>query len=198
MYWVLKLKPVHASLLESRSGLLLYVMQALAISLSVYYLPSYSWLEFVTAVHSGILLQLLGMPATIWSMGNSIFLNEVEIIRACTGGQVIAAFMGLLLPFPGVAWWRKLRAILIVALGVYILNVVRIVFELGILYRGILPWSLAHYPTGLILGIISVAILLIGADRFIPEFGDIVATLFDKAAATLKKRKSETAHLDHD
>jgi hypothetical protein len=42
-----------------------------------------------------------------------------------------------------------------------------------------LPWSLAHYPTGLILGVFSVAFLIVVADYFIPEIGDLALSAID-------------------
>ena len=59
-----------------------------------------------------------------------------------------------------------------VAILVYFANIGRIALEVLLLYRGILPWSLAHYPTGLILGVFSVAFLVVILDFFIPEIGD--------------------------
>ncbi len=61
----------------------------------------------------------------------------------------------------------------IVAGSVYLANLGRIALEIWMLYSGLLPWSLAHYPTGLILGVFSVAFLIIAADHFIPEIGDL-------------------------
>jgi exosortase/archaeosortase family protein len=98
--------------------------------------------------------------------------NEFEIERMCTGVQVIAVFAGILVPLPQVPWKRKLTAIASVAVLVFLANIARIALEVVLLYKGILPWSLAHYPTGLILGVFSVAFLVIVLDVFIPEIGD--------------------------
>jgi exosortase/archaeosortase family protein len=102
----------------------------------------------------------------------------------CTGIQVTAVFVGLLVPLPRVSWKRKAIAIVSVGIFVYLANILRIALEVILLYKGILPWSLAHYPTGLILGVFSVALLVIVLDLFIPEIGDYaigaIESLFPK------------------
>jgi hypothetical protein len=70
---------------------------------------------------------------------------------------------------------------------VYFANIGRIVLEIVLLYKGILPWYLAHYPTGLILGVFSVAFLVIALDYFIPEFGDYAMRAMD---SVLPKRST--------
>ncbi len=53
-------------------------------------------------------------------------------------------------------------------------GLVRIALEIWLLYRGILPWKMAHGPVGVVLGIVSVMFLVLLADRFLPEIGDFV------------------------
>jgi exosortase/archaeosortase family protein len=91
----------------------------------------------------------------------------------CTGVQVITIFLGVLVALPKVALKKRVLAFVAVAVSVYFANIGRIVLEIWLLYSGILPWSLAHYPTGLLLGIFSVAFLVIIVDQFIPEIGDM-------------------------
>ncbi len=146
---------------------------ASAIALALYYLPDYFLYENLTAQHSAILMQLIGIKATVWYQGHKVFLNEFEIERMCTGGQVIAVFLGIFIAMPKVALKRRVMAFGVVAVSVYFANIARIAFEIWLLYNGILPWSLAHYPTGLILGVFAVAFLIIAADHFIPEIGDL-------------------------
>jgi exosortase/archaeosortase family protein len=117
------------------------------------------------------------------------FVNEFEIERMCTGIQVTAIFAGILIPFPRISWKRKATAIVSVAILIYFANIGRIAFEIWLLYAGILPWYLAHYPTGLILGIFSVAFLVIVLDHFIPEIGDYTI----KATETLLPRRASAA-----
>jgi exosortase/archaeosortase family protein len=107
----------------------------------------------------------------------------------CTGIQVTAIFAGILIPFPKIAWRRKATAIASVAILIYFANIGRIVLEVWLLYAGILPWYLAHYPTGLILGVFSVAFLVIVLDHFIPEIGDYTI----KAAEMLVPRRASAS-----
>jgi len=150
-----------------------------ALSAGLYYLPNYFILEKITADHSAMLLNWIGIPAASHVMNGRAFVNEFEIERMCTGIQVTAVFAGILIPFPKIAWRRKATAIASVAFLIYFANIGRIALEVWLLYAGILPWYLAHYPTGLILGIFSVAFLVIVLDHFIPEIGDYTIKAID-------------------
>jgi exosortase/archaeosortase family protein len=156
-----------------------FVGIALVIAIGLYYLPDYFFLEKITAEHSAVLMAIMGMKATVWTQGGSVFLNEFEIERVCTGVQVIAVFLGILVALPKAAIKKRILALGVVAVSVYFANIARIAFEIWLLYSGILPWSLAHYPTGLILGVFSVAFLVVVADRFIPEVGDLAFSVLD-------------------
>jgi exosortase/archaeosortase family protein len=149
-----------------------YVFLMGVLSASLYYLPDYFILEKITADHSAMLLNWIGIPAASHAVGSRAYVNEFEIERMCTGIQVTAIFAGILIPFPKIVWRRKATAIASVAVLIYFANIGRIALEVWLLYNGILPWYLAHYPTGLILGIFSVAFLVIVLDHFIPEIGD--------------------------
>ena len=163
-----------------------YISLVVALSASFYYLPNYFILEKITADHSSTLLNWIGIPAASRVTEGRAFVNEFEIERMCTGIQVTAIFAGILIPFPKIAWRRKATAIASVAVLIYFANIGRIGLEVWLLYAGILPWYLAHYPTGLILGIFSVAFLVIVLDHFIPEIGDYTI----KAAEMLVPRRT--------
>lgn len=150
-----------------------------AIAILLYYIPNYFFLEKLTADHSAILMGLIGIKATVWLQGDKVFLNEFEIERMCTGIQVLTVFLGILVALPKVAVKKRIAAFAVIGASVYFANLGRIAFEIWLLYSGILPWSLAHYPTGLLLGIFSVAFLVIVADRFIPEIGDMAFAALD-------------------
>ena len=166
---------------------MVYVLIAVALSASLYYLPNYFVLEKMTADHSAMLLNWIGIPAESWTRDGRAFVNEFEIERMCTGIQVTAIFAGILIPFPKISWRRKAAAIGSVAVLMYFANIGRIALEIVLLYKGILPWYLAHYPTGLILGVFSVAFLVIALDYFIPEFGDYAMRAMD---SVLPKRST--------
>jgi exosortase/archaeosortase family protein len=169
-----------------------YVTAMVILSVCFYYLPNYFFLEKVTADHSAVLLNWMGIPAVSHAMDGQAFVNEFEIERMCTGVQVTAIFAGILIPFPKITWRRKATAIASVAVIIYFANIGRIALEVWLLYAGILPWYLAHYPTGLILGIFSVALLVIVLDHFIPEIGDYSI----KALDMLLPRRASAASFD--
>ena len=175
-------------LTELRS-IAIYAFIITALSASLYYLPNYFILEKITADHAAVLLNWIGIPATSFVKDGRACVNEFEIERMCTGIQVTAIFAGILIPFPKIAWRRKAIAIVSVAVLIYFANIGRIVLEVWLLYAGILPWYLAHYPTGLILGVFSVAFLVIVLDHFIPEIGDYTI----KAAEMLVPRRASAA-----
>jgi exosortase/archaeosortase family protein len=156
-----------------------FMVIASTIAIVLYYLPNYYLYEKLVAENSAILMQLIGIKSTIWTEGNRVFLNEFEIQRMCTGVQVMAVFLGILVAVPKVALKKRILVFSVVAVSVHIANIGRIAFEIWLVYNGILPWSLVHYPTGLILGIFSVAFLIVAADYFIPQIGDMAFSLID-------------------
>jgi exosortase/archaeosortase family protein len=166
-----------------------YVFVMAVLSAGFYYLPNYFFLEKITADHSAVLLNWIGIPAVSFVKDGRAFVNEFEIERMCTGIQVTAIFAGILIPFPKIAWRKKAAAIASVAILIYFANIGRIALEVWLLYKGILPWYLAHYPTGVILGVFSVAFLVIVLDHFIPEIGDYAM----KATEILLSRRPTAA-----
>ncbi len=151
-----------------------------SIALALYYLPDYFFYEKLTAEHSVFLMGMIGIKGTVWYQGSRVFLNEFEIERMCTGVQVIAVFLGIIVAIPKVALKKRLIAFGVVAVSIYLANIGRIALEIWLLYSGMLPWSLAHYPTGLILGVFAVAFLIVVADHFIPEIGDLTFSTLDR------------------
>jgi exosortase/archaeosortase family protein len=168
--------PSRRTLLRAAS----YILSLIGIALGVYYIPDYFYLKLVTAVNSAFILRALSFPGVVRVVDGRVFLNQVEIVRECTGIQVVAVFAGVILPLPRVRWMVKLQALAVVSLAVYVANVVRIVLELWLLYAGILPWSLAHEPFGMILSVVSVALFLLAANHYIPEIGEFIVETVDK------------------
>ena len=156
-----------------------YVALASLIALVLYYLPDYYLYEKIVAENSAALMQFMGIRSTIWTHGNQVFLNQFEVQRMCTGVQVMAVFLGIIVAVPKVPFKKRLLAFSVVAVSVHLANIGRIALEIWLVYNGILPWSLVHYPTGLILGVFSVALLIAAADYFIPQIGDLAFSLID-------------------
>ena len=152
---------------------------ASTIALVVYYIPNYWFLENLTAQHSALVMNMVGMKASVWYQGNDVFVNQFDVQRMCTGVQVIAVFLGLIVALPRTAVRKKILAFAVIVVSVYLANIGRIVLEIWLLYSGVLPWSLAHYPTGLVLGAFAVAFLVVVADHFMPAIGDMAVSVLD-------------------
>lgn len=158
----------------------LYIFLAITIVLLIYYIPDYFFLEKITADHSAFLLNMFGVDVQSKISDHQAFIGNIQIVRDCTGIQVIAVFLGLVLPLPKVSLKRKVLTLGILCVIIYATNTLRVVIEFWLVYEGILPWSLAHYPLSLTLGIIGVFFLVMIADRLMPEIGDFVHCLTKK------------------
>ena len=170
-------------------ALVLYLCIAIIVTVIVYFAPQPFFLAIPTASLSAVMLTALGVPASIvvdWL--NAVVsvavvgFQEFQIVRECTGIQVIAVFAGLILPLPRGTWRRKFLAVIVVTIMLFIANVLRVVYEVWLVYWGILPWELAHYPMSFVLGVVGVFILCIVAivmvPGFIETFEDMIYYLF--------------------
>ena len=155
-------------------NIILYIVAAAVIILVIYYLPNYLFLEKAMANHTAFLLNSLGMSVQTRVVSENVFLNDIKIVKDCTGVQVIAVFFGLLIPIPKAPLKKKFLTLVIVATFLYVANVLRIALEFCLVYLNVLPWVLAHYPLSLLLGIIGVFILVFVTDKLLPEFGDFI------------------------
>jgi exosortase/archaeosortase family protein len=107
-------------------------------------------------------------------VSENVFLANIKIVKDCTGVQVIAVCFGMLIPIPNAPLKKKLLTLVIVSTFLYVSNVLRIALEFSLVYLKILPWSLAHYPLSLLLGIIGVFMLVFVSYHLLPEFGDFL------------------------
>ena len=158
--------------------LLIYISAALGITLFLYYIPDYFFLEQATAFVSAMILNLVGVPLTYSSASHEAFVGPIQVIRECTGVQVVAVMSGLILPIHRTSWIRKLKVLLIASGILLVMNFLRIALEIWLVYYKILPWSLAHYPLSLILGVVGVYTLVLISDRVFPEFGDRITYFY--------------------
>jgi len=124
-----------------------FLAVASTIAIVLYYLPNYYMYKEVVAQNSQTLMQAIGINGVTWSQGGKVFLNEFEIQRMCTGVQVIAVFLGIVVAVPKVDLKRRVMALSVVAVSVHFANVGRIALEIWLLYSGILPWS-SSLPDG--------------------------------------------------
>jgi exosortase/archaeosortase family protein len=162
---------------RSPHSIIFYFAAAIIIILTVYYLPNYFFLEKTAAEHTAILLNSLGVPVQTKVLNGSVFLENIKIVKDCTGIQVIAVFLGLIIPVPNAPIKRKILTLAAVSVLLYGANLLRIGLEFSLVYLNMLPWSLAHYPLSLLLGIAGVLILVFVANRLMPEFGNFLFSI---------------------
>ena len=153
---------------------MIYVSLAVSIVLIVYYLPNYYFLESTIANHSSTILSMLGLQAPVRLADGLALVGNYSVVRECTGIQVMAVFLGLILPLPKVGWAKKVLSLSLLGGLLYGANLFRVVLEYYLVDAKILPWSLAHYPMSLVLGIFGVFFLVLINNRIIPEFGEYV------------------------
>ena len=151
-----------------------YIAFATIIILTTYYLPNYFFLEKATAGHTAFLLNSLGMSVQTKVINENVYLANIKIVKDCTGVQVIAVFLGLLIPIPNTPLKKKFLTLMILSTLLYAANVLRIALEFSLVYLNILPWSLAHYPLSFLLGIIGVLTLVLVTNHLLPEFGSFL------------------------
>jgi exosortase/archaeosortase family protein len=183
--------PIHRSKMPTKKTLeinepsprntIFYILTALIIVLAVYYIPDYFFLEKTIADHTAFLLTAVGINVQSNVIGNSAFINEIQIVKDCTGIQVLAVFLGLLVPLPKASLKKKLLTLIILSSILYVANLVRIALEFWLVYFNVLPWALAHYPLSLLLGILGVLCLVLVTDRLLPEFGNFILYFTQKA-----------------
>lgn len=151
---------------------LLFIFLTIGVALVVYYVPSYTLLEQLMADQSAAILKGIGLDATVSTNGHQVLLDEFWVARECTGIQVIAVFTGLLAALPTAKWKDKIVPWGVLYGLLHVTNVFRIVLEVWLVRRNILPWSLAHYPLSSVIAIIGVIVLVVVTDRLLPSFGD--------------------------
>ena len=168
--------------------LILYLVVAIIITLLVYFLPEPFFLAIPTAYISAVMLNWFAVPASLvvdWFQG-AVFVSGLgftyQIVRECTGIQVIAVFAGLILPLPRGTWSRKGLVLIVVSIMLLVANILRVVYEIWLVYWGILSWELAHYPMSFVLGVFGVFVLCLVAiwllPGFIETFEDLIYYLF--------------------
>jgi exosortase/archaeosortase family protein len=170
-------------------GVLKYFLVVVLISAIVNLFPSY-WLEEITANVSSIIFSNFGLISSSFSnelnayiqVGDGVKSFTIEIVRECTGIHVIAIFTGLVLPLKQGEPKRKLLAILLASVILFLLNITRVLLTIGLIFFDVFPFSVIflnptvetfHYPLSYLYGVFGVFLLIISVDRLVlPELGD--------------------------
>jgi exosortase/archaeosortase family protein len=158
----------------SPRNITLYLLAALAIALAIYYFPSYFFLEELIAHHTASLLNMIGVAVQSRVVEGKAFVDQIRIVKDCTGIQVIAVFLGLILPLPNASLRKKAVVLLVLSGILYVANILRITLEFWLVHFDVVPWVLAHYPLSLLLGVVGVFFLVLVTDRLLPEFGELL------------------------
>jgi len=175
-----KIPAIISIMMDSKTSFnraLIYFSLAIAIIVIVYYVPNYYFLESAVASHSSMILSLLGLQAPFRLVDGFALVGNYVVARECTGIQVMAIFLGLILPLPRVSWIKKVFSLSLLGGLLYGANLFRVVLEYYLVDAGILPRSLAHYPLSLVLGIIGVFLLVLVNNKLVPEFGEYIFSL---------------------
>jgi archaeosortase A (PGF-CTERM-specific) len=137
------------------------------------------WLILSVADQSTWLLNVFGVNAV--REGTSILYNgtSVTIIFACTAIQSLVLFVGMNGALKKIRLSRKLTAMLVTALPVYLLNIIRnatVVFLVG---GNITSFELAHNVIFKILALVALILLLLINFKLVPELYDEIFGIID-------------------
>lgn len=158
---------------------------AAAIAGLIYYIVELTfladWLIEIVAYQSGLVLNIF-TSGGVETEGVKIYLNGsylVTIIFACTAVQSMVLFVGMILPLKNVIWKRKIFALMITLIPIYLLNLVR---NAGIAYMIIDDpdmFYFAHNVIGKVGSLVALIILLFIVIKIIPELFENIVCLTD-------------------
>ena len=137
------------------------------------------WLIQSVADQSTWLLNVFGVPAV--REGTTILYNgiSVTIIFACTAIQSLVLFVGMNGALKKIHIKRKLAAIAVTVLPVYLLNIIRnaaVVFLVG---QNITSFEMAHNVIFKLLALVALIILLLINFKLVPELYDEIFGIID-------------------
>ncbi|MFH0848181.1 MAG: exosortase/archaeosortase family protein [archaeon] len=159
---------------NQRKYLLVYLLASVGISSAIYYFPDYTLLELLTARHSAGLLRLLGLQVQNYAVSGASFLDGFEIVRDCTGVQVLAFFAGLVLPAKGISTLKKALMVFTASTGLYVVNVARIAVQILMYHSGLLEWTEIHDLFGRLLSGMAVFAMVMIYAAIVPEFKEFL------------------------
>lgn len=187
------------------SKVVLYLLLATTIAYLVNSVPVL-WLEKITASLSSHVLTFFGLSSTWNIKGSCAYIQVIDgmrsltinIVRECTGIHVFAIILGLILPTKG-KWRKKMFAISLASIMLFLLNISRICLTVGLTFFDIFPFSMIftsplveayHYPLSFLYGVFGVFLIIICVDRFVlPELGNTLIEVVAVAKIALYKGK---------
>ena len=167
----------------------IYLGVFLLFSWGVLQLPS-GWLEELTARLSSDVFNFLGVDSTWWvvngfsrlTMQGEQDLITVTIIKECTAINVFGVVAGLIIPLRYSSNLNKIKAIILSAALLFLMNISRIMLTVYLTGYRVPPFSwyfqnptveTYHYPISFAYGVIGVALLILIVNKWVlPELGD--------------------------
>jgi exosortase/archaeosortase family protein len=158
---------------------MLYLGLVTVISVLLVFVPNYFLLQIFTAENSVRILRSMGYPADVQLRGIYVLVNGFDLSRECTGVQglmPISVFFGLM---PGIRSTSRILVVSTAALSIYAMNLARIVIELAMYSRQLLPWFVIHDYFGFGFSVVSVVIVffLVGRIISLNSLADLVKVL---------------------
>jgi len=145
--------------------------------------PNY-WLHEIVVKQTAFFMQLLGIDVEVsqgfgiypWSF-NFATVNDISFETFCTGVQAIAVFVGIIVFTPHSKdkrtkediIWRKTKSLIVSSIIFYIVNIIRMLIQLGLFSTGQYNWEDIHYSISAASSFIAAIIILL-LHKWIPEF----------------------------
>jgi exosortase/archaeosortase family protein len=124
-------------------------------------------------------------------------LGNISFETFCTGVQAIAIFVGIIIFTPHSQdrdtkrdiIWRKTKALIISSLIFYVVNIIRMIIQLGLYYNGY-AWNDIHFSISAASSFIAAIIVLL-MHKWMPEF--IISIIYVGTLVTepIKKKRKE-------
>ncbi len=141
------------------------------LSATLYFGLDYSWLQDRVASDAAFLLRnVFGLPFNQDGLLLSSATFTVEVSKDCTAIEALIIFVGALFLLTPLGLRRKAIIAVSSAAIIYSVNLFRIALELYLAVATTMSWYAIHTGTGLVLGVATVAGLVIAADKYSDRF----------------------------
>jgi archaeosortase A (PGF-CTERM-specific) len=137
------------------------------------------WFIQSVADQSTWLLNVFGMHAT--QDGSVILYNgtAVTIIFACTAIQSLVLFIGMNGALKKISVTRKITAMIVTVIPVYLLNIIRNASVIFLVGNHIMSFEMAHNVIFKVLALVALIILLLINFKLVPELYDDIFGIID-------------------
>lgn len=152
-----------------------YLIIVIVITIFIYFLSDYFYLNLYTAEGASSILNLIGINSYVNSSGTYVVIyasgQPFTLIKACSGIEAIALVSGLILATP-TSWGRKIGGVVFITLGIFAANILRIMTTLILAVQGF-PQYVYHEVISAIFTIIFIIVFILMIQAWvIPNFID--------------------------